>query len=142
MGNCCSSFKLSRDEIGYYNYTGTVIKHHLLSVHNADAEYSFVTSHDKSIFEAGEECYLIHSEWLSSWLRFASEENDDPFPNVPISNGRLMQADGKSILRSIAPKKDFRPVSKAVWEYLFSQYGGGPVISFLGKLNSIISYGV
>eukprot|EP01035_Chromulina_nebulosa_P041866 gene41866-56695_t len=111
MGNCCSSFKLSRDEI--------------------DAEYSFVTSHDKSIFEAGEECYLIHSEWLSSWLRFASEENDDPFPNVPISNGRLMQADGKSILRSIAPKKDFRPVSKAVWEYLFSQYGGGPVISFL-----------
>lgn len=115
-----------------------MIKHQLLlPVHNADAEYSFVTSHDKSSFEAGEECYLIHSEWLSSWLRFASEENDDPFPKVPISNERLMQADGKSILRSIAPKKDFRPVSKAVWEYLFAQYGGGPVISFLGKLCSI-----
>jgi hypothetical protein len=134
MGNNCfgSSLKSLRNEIGYYNYTGTMIKHYQLSTHNADDEYTFVTSHDKSIFEAGEECYLIHSEWLSSWLKFASEENNDPFPKVPITNGRLMQGDGKAILGSILPKKDFRPISKAVWEFLFSQYGGGPVISFLG----------
>jgi hypothetical protein len=34
--------------------------------------------------------------------------------------------------RTIVSKKDYRPVCKAVWEFYFVAYGGGPVILFHG----------
>lgn len=139
MGNLCTNSKsgiASKPQVAYYNFQGTLVRHAPQESHDTDAEFEFVTKHDKPSVEAGEECYIVQANWLSAWLKSISEETNVPFTEE-ISNRNLLDENGLSIRQSeILPKKDFRPVSRAVWEFLFEKYGGGPVIAFRGLFSN------
>jgi hypothetical protein len=109
--------------IGYYDDEGNVIIHDVDTVvHNRQKEYTYVLSKDKTGFHAGENCYLIHTIWMNSWLEYIKGGEEIP---GPISNEELVDI---CRYRNIKPKKDFKILSKHVWEFLFKLYGGGPVL--------------
>ena len=131
MGSCTSSFHFNSprsNQLGYYNSQKSLITYNCCENHDAKQELEFVTNHDKSSVEAGDECYLIHTKWLLAWLRFVFDEINGSFPKE-ISNNALLEGNR---LKHGLPKKDFRVLSQLVWEFLFRKYGGGPVISFIG----------
>lgn len=117
-------------------------------------EWAYVSGNDSSVVSGGEEYYLISSIWLQRWLDAARPgESDKPktAKNVgPINNSSLLREDDDYSLReNVKFKKDYRAVSKKVWEFFFQTYGeiachlrfcnacnnssvegGGPVILF------------
>lgn len=111
----------SIDGIGYYNPEGKLVKHEPCE-HSRIQEYKFVSRNDKTTFEPGDECYLIHTEWISIWIDWVKRIK--PLPG-PITNQIVVEA---SQTRAVKPKRDFKVLSKIVWEFLFSRYGGGPVL--------------
>jgi len=130
MGGCCGV--ALKEDLGYYNFQGRLVKHKYGVKHSADDEFTFVNGNDRSGFQAGDECYLIQSKWLHSWLRYSSEKAD-PNPPQEILNSSLLDESGFTTMAGILPKINYRPVTRQVWEYLFEVYGGGPVIAFIGN---------
>ncbi len=114
----------------YYEPNGELIQFNQPKIHKAKEELVFVSSQDTKQFNAEDECYVISAKWLARWLEFAMRKKK----NLPgsISNHVLLSASGDTIEQYLKPKDDYRPVNKAVWEYLFKLYGGGPVITFKG----------
>jgi hypothetical protein len=104
--------------------------------HNPKEELAFVSGQDQKRFNIGDECYLIQAEWLQQWLDFATGKS---FPPGSISNKSLLNGVGDSTNPSLIPKRDYRPVSKLVWEYLFKLYGGGPVVTLRGKFCFVLT---
>jgi hypothetical protein len=109
--------------------------------HDAAAEWKFVSDNDAPVVGGGEEYYLINSLWLTSWANFAAPPVDvtagapAPAPPAafydPIDNNPLIDVNNEYALRRNAKfKKEYRAISKAVWDFLFSLYGGGPVLLF------------
>jgi hypothetical protein len=104
--------------------------------HKARKEYEFVSSQDAKRFYPNDECYLLSAIWHETWINFAMKKTKI----VPgaINNNILLDSTRDCLLKTAKPKKDFRPINKAVWEYFFQLYGGGPVIAFNGILYYII----
>lgn len=64
--------------------------------------------------------YFVEKNWITSWLNFVkgtSEEVPGPIDNKPI------------VSRHRVNNKRYRVLNASVWEYLFSKYGGGPVLT-------------
>lgn len=96
--------------------------------HVPKQELDFVNSFDSKSFAPNDQCYLIDSNWLMAWYMYASEKTHDPLP--AIDNEKLLNSEKNGLSEHVKVKTDFRPISKTVWEYLFRNYGGGPVLTF------------
>ena len=116
--------------LAYYGPDGNLLTYKMNSKHDGKKEFQFVSSHD-GVLLPGEECYLIHSKWLDSWLSYVQATSRLP---GFISNRELVNISGVepnivvSMKRDIKVKIDFRPIKKVVWQYLFGLYGGGPIL--------------
>lgn len=98
--------------------------------HIAANELKFISEHDQVMMRAGDECYVISVAWLSLWMEYVKGNRAPP---KGIDNKVLIDAqNSRKLRRTIVSKKDYRPVCKAVWEFYFVAYGGGPVILFHG----------
>ncbi len=120
----------------YYEPNGELVQFTYPSSHNPNDELVFVSSQDTKQFQPMDECYVLSAAWLAKWLDFAMKKK--PLMPGPIPNNTLLNFDN-TLLPNVKPKVDYRPVNKAVWEYLFKLYGGGPVITFKSK-NVYIRY--
>jgi hypothetical protein len=115
----------------YTNPQGQMIAYGKKSQHDFAEEVMFVSAHDSKVMSGGNECYIISSMWLDVWLAFAQGEVQR-HPGK-IQNGHLVESNDPYKFRdNVVPKTDYRPISKDVWEYYFTKYGGGPVILFYG----------
>ncbi len=117
----------------YYDPSGELIRYNKPQIHHAKEELVFVSSQDTKQFHPEDECYVISAKWLERWLLFAMRKKK-LLPGF-ISNNTLLSASGDTVAEDLKPKDDYRPVNKAVWEYLFQLYGGGPVITFKGRFS-------
>lgn len=81
---------------------------------------------DKVALDSGESWFIIHAEWLDSWSAFTQPGSSAPVPG-PINNRRLLESNGEP-LQGLVRGRDYRGVTKGVWEILFHAYGGGPTI--------------
>lgn len=116
----------------YYDPTNNLISWDPLYRHNPSVEVNFVSSHDATVMKAGDECYIVSCTWLNLWLEYVKGKGGCP---SGIDNKILVEtSNGRKLKKNIIPKKDYRPVCKAVWEFYFVAYGGGPIILFHGKL--------
>jgi hypothetical protein len=124
--------------LSYYAPDGNliVLKHN--SKHDGKKEYTFVSAHD-GYLNAGDECYLIHAQWIESWTSFVQAVAKAPGPITnhllcditPLHPGKKDDKNAEVVAfikRGLLPKTDFRPIKKIVWEYFFKLYGGGPVM--------------
>lgn len=77
--------------------------------------------------------YVISMKWSREWTNFIFNAGKLP---GEIDNSCLFDKDGniKSGLESL---KQYKSISKDVWDFLYSQYGGGPIIP--RKTNDIYS---
>ncbi|RYG69916.1 hypothetical protein EON64_01520, partial [archaeon] len=89
---------------------------------------------DAKRFGENDECYLLCTIWHEMWLNFVLKKTKRA-PGL-IDNNVLMDARRERFRPNTKPKKDFRPISKAVWEFFFHLYGGGPVITLRGQYSS------
>jgi hypothetical protein len=112
----------------YYSPTGLLISYERPKKHSARREYQYVSSQDAKRFQADDDCYLLCISWHKAWLNYALKRTK-VVPRM-IENYTLLDGKREQLRTNVMPKKDFRPINKAVWEYLFHQYGGGPVITF------------
>ena len=99
--------------------------------------------------------YLIDMEWFSLWNSYINNENftDNDvnlayseineigiLPPGPITNEHLVERDnnGNYVLKKeLFENKDYKIVSKMVWEYFFLNYNGGPCIEIEEKNNNL-----
>lgn len=133
---CKHSFELSE----YYNgrgselyfsdragrlHAGSLAKHH-----DAREERAFVDGNLIRVIRPGDEVYLVHVEWAAQWRHFVS--NALPAPGT-IPNHLLTTGSSKmlKLKPSALPMKHFRPVTPAVWMFLFERYGATAIISTL-----------
>ena len=82
-----------------------------------------VTRLDSTKIGDGQVWYLICSDWLRRWHAFKAGGE----PPGPITNDRLVLPDGTP-RENLRKALDYRGVNGDVWNYLFTIYGGGPVI--------------
>lgn len=75
--------------------------------------------------------YLVSDSWLAQWRNFAvrgSASDDKPIePPGAICNQVLLKKNGKP-KSGLLPIQHYRGISKQLWDYFFSIYGGGPEI--------------
>jgi hypothetical protein len=94
--------------------------------HKARKEYEFVSSQDAKRFYPNDECYLLSAIWHDLDRLTSSWRKPGAINNVSLDSTR------DSLLKTAKPKKDLRPIKKAVWEYFFQLYGGGPAFQWYG----------
>ncbi len=116
---------------GYYDPDGTMVFFEHPKQHSAKKEFVYVSGQDSKQFHVGDSCYIISSTWHSAWADFVT--NKTRYPPGPINNKVLFLFNGDSFRTDLKPKKDYRPINKAVWEFYFRKYGGGPTITFSGE---------
>jgi hypothetical protein len=118
----------------YYEPTGELVQYENPKKHSPKQELAFVSANDQTRFSPSMDCYVISAHWHSLWLDFATKIRKDPPP--PVDNHVLLDPvnNDKTLKNGLKHKKDFRPISKAVWQYYFKKYGGGPVILFQGEI--------
>ncbi|KJE88370.1 hypothetical protein CAOG_000031 [Capsaspora owczarzaki ATCC 30864] len=71
--------------------------------------------------------YIISAAWLKQWLDFKSSRDPNVLPPGPISNDRLLDANGVP-LPHLKKVTHYRGVNQKVWEYFMKHYGGGPTM--------------
>lgn len=121
----------------YYDPSQELISFDRNYQHIAANEMKFISEHDRVMMRAGDECYVISVAWLNLWLEFVKGTRPPP---KGIDNKLLIDSrNSRKLRRTIVSKRDYRPVCKAVWEFYFVAYGGGPVILFHGIPSSLPS---
>lgn len=143
MGCCLSAPAKKVEPLYYCNHAGKLITFTPIAAHSRKDELSFVNTEEANSFEAFEECYLIYAPWLDYWFEYCSapivvvkgKGKSKTQATCPqhINNYELIDMTTGLLKPDAMLKKDFRPIKKSVWEYLFHLYGGGPVIYFFGK---------
>mmetsp|Transcript_61213 Transcript_61213/g.145746 ORF Transcript_61213/g.145746 Transcript_61213/m.145746 type:complete len:354 (-) Transcript_61213:246-1307(-) len=93
--------------------------------HNLAEEIHFVEKHDMP--NSGR-FYFVSALWLKRWGLFVRSSGEHP---GHISNYDLLHANSvvPTVRADVKRGRDYRGVSKEVWEYLLDLYGGGPEIS-------------
>jgi hypothetical protein len=127
MGN-----KSSIDEQIYCDFNNRQVRYIHSFQHNPANEAEFVSANDERM-RAGDECYLVSTDWLRAWIGYTKIGGNGALVG-PIANQCLVDyIDEIAVLKSSAVLgRNFAPVCKAVWEYYFMAYGGGPVIAVKG----------
>jgi hypothetical protein len=126
------------DQQMYYDPAQELIAFDRNYEHLAANELKFISEHDQVVMRAGDECYVISVAWLNLWLEFVKGNRNPP---KGIDNKVLIDSENnRKLRRTIVSKKDYRPVCKAVWEFYFVAYGGGPIILFHGNLYCLFSF--
>ncbi|MES1922848.1 Ubiquitin carboxyl-terminal hydrolase 20 [Bonamia ostreae] len=69
--------------------------------------------------------YVVSESWMRAWRCFVNDETN--LVPGPIFNEHLLGTDKKMNL-DLKIEKDYRVLSKEVWDYLLEIYGGGPEI--------------
>jgi len=69
--------------------------------------------------------YLISEKWLNNWRKFIND--DDTSPPGEVTNSDLVDSNGVPF-PNLRPKKNYRAVTKEVWDYFINIYGGGPPV--------------
>jgi hypothetical protein len=111
--------------------SGQIVSFHPGKKHDAKAELHFVAAWDASVVTGGQEMYLISKKWVQQWVSFA-RGGPSGF-NDPIDNSALVDDIHPDRFKGTARfKHDYRLVDKEVWEFYFSNYGGGPVLYIKG----------
>ena len=127
----------SNEKQAYIDEEGAVRSFNSKFVHCPQDEFFFISSCDVSLFqneievEGGEDCYLVSVYWLNTWTRYVRSIGDNIVVG-PINNIHLIDEKTRTLKKSVQYKTHFKTVSKAMWDYLFNAYGGGPVIGFRG----------
>jgi hypothetical protein len=106
--------------------------------HKPLRELNTMRTKDQMFFDQEDEVYLINLAWLNQWLRFAVHGASTP---GPIKNIALVTAKTKKFKKKAKYNLHWRPVSKDVWDFLYTGiggaggggYGGGPAIKFTYK---------
>jgi hypothetical protein len=131
MGCNNSSVAIIHDPLdAYYEPNGNLIRNKLVTYHNSAEELKFISVRDSRGYNIDDDCYIISSEWLSSWLDFAMEKSSKSPGRI---SNELLLTNLKVFDVSVKPKKDFKPIHRDIWEYFFILYGGGPVFTFKGR---------
>ena len=123
----------SHDQL-YMDFDSRMVKYVPTFVHNASNEAEYVSTNDE-IMRGGDECYLVSTQWVRAWISYTKSKGGRTVG--PITNEDLVEYDESRTptLRSGALLgRDFVPLCKAVWEYYFMAYGGGPVIALQGAV--------
>jgi hypothetical protein len=115
----------------YYEPSGELVQFSYPKQHFPRKEFDYVQAHDLTKFYEGMECYVITSDWHNMWINFVTKATKT-VPS-PINNHLLLDETHCHLRKGLKHKKDYRPISKAVWQYYFKNYGGGPVIVFKGR---------
>eukprot|EP01121_Diplochlamys_sp_Union-15-3_P022501 TRINITY_DN9604_c0_g1_i1.p1 TRINITY_DN9604_c0_g1~~TRINITY_DN9604_c0_g1_i1.p1 ORF type:complete len:781 (-),score=104.18 TRINITY_DN9604_c0_g1_i1:57-2399(-) len=111
----------------YQNYGG----HKLESIEPCEiclrriVEKKRIKELDRTTISTGEFWYLLSQDWLLTWQGFIKGTRD--LPPAAVSNYLLLQPDGTP-KEGLKRNEHYRGVTKEVWEYFISQYGGGPPI--------------
>jgi hypothetical protein len=125
-----TSAAAANDDQMYYDPHQNLICFEKTYQHIAANELKFVSAHDQVTMTGGDECYIVSVAWINLWIAFVKGAGS--FPR-PIDNKTLLDPkNSRKLSRTVVAKKDYRPVCKAVWEFYFIAYGGGPVILFHG----------
>lgn len=119
----------------YYDPTGRLVTFEHPKKHSPKRELTYVSTNDSTKFNAEDECFIISTIWHTEWIDFVMKKTSKP-PGE-ITNTLLLQ-DKDNLRPGLKPRKDYRPINKLVWEFLFRLYGGGPVITFKGKTSVFI----
>lgn len=126
------SANISLDQM-YYDPGQNLITFDPKYEHIPSKELKYVTNNDVAVMRAGDECYVVSVAWLNTWLDYVKGKGSIP---KAIDNKSLIDTQNdRKMRRSAVAKKEYRPVCKAVWEFYFVAYGGGPVILFHGDLS-------
>lgn len=76
-------------------------------------------------------CYIISTKWVASWLRYAeSEDKQSVEPPGPVNNENIMRTlcALKAGEERKDPRAEFYSISKHLFYFFISMYGGGPVV--------------
>ena len=81
----------------------------------------------------GDTWYIIDAMWYRHWRDYVKYEwsyYGSSHPG-PITNGKLLEDENNPdvMRRYLYERHNYIIISKEQWEYLYSWYGGGPVIS-------------
>ena len=95
--------------LAYHNPEGNYLCYKLNTrrKHSGPRELSFVNSHDDNKIIPGDEWYLIHANWLNSWLEFVQNTSSAPgrITNDELTNIVLTP---KGVIESISLKSDIK----------------------------------
>lgn len=118
----------------YYDADDSLIRFENPQKHDRAQEFSFVNSQDLRVTYPGDVVYIIENHWLEKWITFCNME-DTPDNNInkyhpgKINNSGLIDIYGR-FNEHLIVKEDYRPINSYIWQFLFTKYGGGPVILF------------
>jgi len=94
-------------------------------IRRREAERKAITERDRTKIGPGEFWYLVSSHWLQRWHNFVVQGSD--VLAGPITNTDLFDSHNK-LRPFLVRARDYRGVTKEVYEYFKSMYGGGPDI--------------
>lgn len=98
--------------------------------------------------QPNDECYLICTKWFVDWINYVSYEsthqNNKDIKRIIqkpkyISNNLLINKSKMKLKQDKLIKKDFRIVSKDIWNFLYRLYGCKYVLYFYGII-TVITY--
>jgi len=96
-------------------------------IHDPAQEFNFIREHDVDPSSIPEEnCYVINTKWLFSWLKFVLHGGEQP---GPVTNNQLIDANTGQFLENLEIRKHWRVVNKDIWFMFTREYGGGPTIT-------------
>lgn len=138
----CASFYInpSYEQVSYHGVSVSSSKKMVALNKKFTEEKKFAECDgDSNTLKPGEECYMIHKTWWKQWkdqcssVEVSNSSNSSCKPSG-INNNDLIAESGL-VNGSIKIGIDCHLVTRQVWEFLFSIYGGGPVIYFNVRIN-------
>jgi len=116
--------------LSYFNPNGSIVSfpHLYKSKVTAFAEWMFVNHHANFLVRKDTEYHLISAGWYAEWKEYANRHTT--LQPGPILNNKLVDANTGRLKEKCTLLRDYVIISKDAWEYLFSLYGGGPIIFF------------
>mmetsp|Transcript_5617 Transcript_5617/g.9235 ORF Transcript_5617/g.9235 Transcript_5617/m.9235 type:complete len:976 (-) Transcript_5617:126-3053(-) len=116
--------------LSYFNPNGSIVSfpHLYKSKVTAFAEWMFVNHHANFLVRKDTEYHLISAGWYAEWKEYANRHTT--LQPGPILNNKLVDANTGRLKEKCTLLRDYVIISKDAWEYLFSLYGGGPIIYF------------
>ena len=90
---------------------------------------AFVRKH--RVVGRGEEMHMINADWLQRWQDYIEKGAEEGTHPGPISNWELLDADFHYEMprQGLVAGQQYQAVSRVVWNFFQSHYGGGPDIT-------------
>lgn len=98
---------------------------------------NFNDNYNENIDEDNINYYVIDLEWFNEWKNFI--QNIEIYPPGPINNKRLLKDNYNKNIFELKSKlirnKDYIIINQYIWEFLYLNYNGGPIIEVLDDKN-------